>query len=94
MTAVRMGRFVPRAETVDREDFIVELAEGQAVLHVGLGGWVDDDDFTDLALGLELERSLHGKLAEAAETLTGIDINPRTVEAFSKTIPGRYHQGT
>ena len=93
MSAVRMGRFVPRAETVDREDFIVKLADGQAVLHVGLGGWVDDDDFTDFALGLELDRSLHGKLRVVAETLAGIDINPRTVEAFSKTIPGRYHHG-
>lgn len=83
-------RFLPRARVVNRVDHILRYAAGQSVLHIGMGGFVDDEQVTKSYLRSDLSETLHGRLWSVAEHLTGADINPMIIDAFSKEIPCDY----
>ncbi len=83
-------RVVPKARSFDREDQILQLAAGRSVLHVGLGGFVSDAAVTAGYVAQDLRSTLHGRLSGVAATLTGADINPVVLSAFSEQVPGAY----
>jgi 2-polyprenyl-3-methyl-5-hydroxy-6-metoxy-1,4-benzoquinol methylase len=84
------AKFIPKAELVDRDRFLLDFARGKSVPHIGMGGCVDDDAATGEFVAGDLTKSFHGKLAAVARTLDGIDINPKTIEAMRQAIPGNY----
>jgi SAM-dependent methyltransferase len=63
---IRWRHRLPREGPVLRHDFLVDRARGKRVVHVG---FVDELMATKLAQGVWL----HGRLAEAAESLVGLD---------------------
>jgi SAM-dependent methyltransferase len=63
---IRWRHRLPRGRPVLRHDFLVERARGKRVVHVG---FVDELMATKLAAGVWL----HGRLADVAESLVGID---------------------
>jgi SAM-dependent methyltransferase len=63
---IRWRHRLPRQGPVLRHDFLVERARGKRVVHVG---FVDELMATKLAAGVWL----HGRLAETAESLVGLD---------------------
>jgi len=84
-------QFIPRAPLVDRDSFILECAQGKTVLHIGMGGHLDDPGMVDTYLKLDLAtQTIHGKLSKVAARLDGIDINERPLAAMSKAVPGFY----
>lgn len=83
-------KFIPKAKLVDRDRFLLDYARGKSVLHIGMGGCVDDDDATGEFLAGDLGKSFHGKLCAVARIVDGIDINPKTIEAMRQAVPGNY----
>ncbi len=83
-------KFIPKAKLVDRDLFLLDYARGKTVLHIGMGGCIDDDDATGEFLEGDLAKSFHGKLSAVAGSLDGIDINPMTIEAMRRAVPGNY----
>src|SRR5919197_1175580 len=63
---IRWRHRLPREGPVLRHDFLVERARGKRVVHVG---FVDELMATKLAAGVWL----HGRLAEAAGSIVGLD---------------------
>jgi len=55
-----------------------------------MGGCIDDDDATAAYISGDLAKSFHGKLSTVASSLDGIDVNPKTIEAMSRAVPGNY----
>jgi len=84
------AKFIPKAELVDRDEFLMNLARGKSVLHIGMGGCIDDDAVTTTYIAGDLRKSFHGKLSAVASSLDGVDINPRSIEAMSQAVPGNY----
>jgi len=64
---------IPKPKLVDRATAILDYAQGRRVLHVGMGGPVDDPEVTRAFIEKGLVDSLHARLAECAAALTGID---------------------
>lgn len=83
-------KFIPKANVVDRKEAALELAKTKDVLHIGMGGRVDDDNFTADFISKDLTRTLHAQLSGVAVTLTGLDINPVTIKAMRECVPGDY----
>jgi hypothetical protein len=54
-----------------------------------MGGLIDDQQETKRLLAAPT-RSLHYELGKAAESLTGIDVNPVAIEIMRSAVPGRY----
>jgi SAM-dependent methyltransferase len=71
---IRWRHKLPRRGPVDRHAFLVDLARGKHVVHVG---FVDELMATKLAQGVWL----HGRLAEVAASLVGLDSDEEGVEA-------------
>lgn len=84
------SKFIPKAKLVDRDQFLMDCARGKSVLHIGMGGCIDDDAVTSRYLAGDLGTPFHKKLSTVAKSLDGADINPRTVEAMEQVVPGRY----
>ncbi|MGE0747632.1 MAG: class I SAM-dependent methyltransferase [Rhodospirillales bacterium] len=76
-----------------RIDEVVRLARGRRVLHIGMGGYIDDPSKTDEYIALDMARSLHARLAGTAKELVGFDVNPVVVEAMKKLVPCEYVVG-
>jgi len=70
---LRMIHRLPKAEVVDRFDHLGELADGRRVIHLGFV----DAGFQELQM--ETGTWLHGRLAERAKTLVGVDIDEEGV---------------
>lgn len=83
-------KFIPRARLVDRDQFLMDCARGKSVLHIGMGGCIDDDAVTTAYVSGGLKRSFHGKLSRVARSLDGVDINPKSIEAMRRAVPGNY----
>ena len=83
-------KFLPKARLTNRQQEVVDLAQGKRTLHIGMGGFIDDDQFTQGYVNQDLIQTLHGRLSKSASQLTGIDINPMTIQAFSQAVPGQY----
>jgi SAM-dependent methyltransferase len=78
---------------VDRREIPLEHARGRHVLHIGLGGAIEDQARIARFAASDLQRSLHGRLSLVAGELAGLDINAATVEAMQAQVPGRYIVG-
>jgi 2-polyprenyl-3-methyl-5-hydroxy-6-metoxy-1,4-benzoquinol methylase len=83
-------KFIPKARLVDRDRFLLDYARGKSVLHIGMGGCVDDDAATGEFIAGDLAKSFHGRLSSVARSIIGIDINPKTIEAMRQAVPGNY----
>lgn len=83
-------KFIPKANVFDREDAVAELAKAQDILHIGMGGFIDNDSVTKEYITTDLTKTMHGQLSSVARTLTGLDINPVTVNAMRESVPGDY----
>ena len=87
-------KFIPKTKVVDRINAVLELARAKNVLHIGMGGFVDDNDLTTrVFLSRDLTQKLHGQLSNVVATLTGLDINPETIRAMRECVPGEYFVG-
>jgi 2-polyprenyl-3-methyl-5-hydroxy-6-metoxy-1,4-benzoquinol methylase len=86
---MKTSHFLPRAGVVDKSEPVIAHASARKVLHIGMGGFIDDDGETDKELAAPT-RSLHSQLASVAASLIGLDINPRAVEIMRRAVPGRY----
>jgi len=82
--------FIPKPQLVDRNQFILDCAKDKTVLHIGMGGHLDDSGVVDDYLKLDLTETIHGKMSRVARRLDGIDINIRPLEAMKKAVPGFY----
>ena len=87
---MRSAHFLPRPRLAHRADVATSHAAGRNVLHVGMGGLIDDDHETEKLLAAAANYSLHSQLAKVAANLTGMDINPRAIEIMKRAVPGRY----
>jgi SAM-dependent methyltransferase len=72
---------LPRTRAVDRIDYLVRLAAGRRVIHIGFAGEARErvDRLRTNPLWL------HGRLAEAAATLVGLDVDLEAVERARAT---------
>ena len=70
---LRMIHKLPRAKVVDRFDHLGGLADGRRVIHIGFV----DAGFQELQM--ETGTWLHGRLADRAKSLVGIDIDEEGV---------------
>lgn len=86
-------KFLPKARLMSRETAALHFAQGKRVLHIGMGGFVDNAAFTHRYVQTDLTQSLHGRLAQVAQSLSGLDINARTIEAMQAQVPGTYYVG-
>ena len=69
-----MMRRLPKATHVDRADFLISMATGKSVVHVG---------FVDTGYEVEQRQAgtwLHERLAKVTKTLVGVDVNSVGVE--------------
>lgn len=82
--------FIPKAKIQERIDGVVGLVSGKDVLHIGLGGHVDNAGATTQRIGEGLEDSAHYRIAAVARKVVGIDINPVMIEAMREAVPGEY----
>jgi 2-polyprenyl-3-methyl-5-hydroxy-6-metoxy-1,4-benzoquinol methylase len=82
--------FLPRPRLVHRSDPAIAHATGHKVLHIGMGGLIDDDRETEDLLAAAPTQSLHSELAKVAASLTGMDINSLAIEIMRRAVPGRY----
>jgi 2-polyprenyl-3-methyl-5-hydroxy-6-metoxy-1,4-benzoquinol methylase len=87
---MKRTRFVPKSRLVDRNDYILSCSRGKSVLHIGMGGFVDDPTATEKFVATAATDSLHAKLSRVTSRLDGIDINPMSLDAMQKAVPGRY----
>lgn len=87
---MKSARFIPKAQLVDRTSFIVDCVRGKTVLHIGMGGYLDDAEMADAYIAADLTKSLHGRIAAVASRVDGVDINVKSMEAMSKAVPGNY----
>jgi 2-polyprenyl-3-methyl-5-hydroxy-6-metoxy-1,4-benzoquinol methylase len=95
LTALRVGArfmFIPKPKLVDRATAILDYAQGRRVLHVGMGGLVDDPEVTRAFIEKGLVDSLHARLAKCAAALTGIDVNQNVLDAMAREVPGEYYR--
>ncbi len=53
-------KFILKANVVDREEAALELAKAKEVLHIGMGGFVDDDNVTADFVSTDLTKTMHG----------------------------------
>lgn len=83
-------KFIPKSRVEERTETAIKVARGKDVLHIGMGGRVDDAVATDDYIQMDLTQTTHGRLARVAQSLTGVDINPTVIDAMRKTIPGDY----
>ena len=90
---MEVHRFIPKAKAITRVDEIVRRSARKTVLHVGLGGYVDNPDITAQYISIDLTQTVHGRVTTVADGVTGLDINPRVIEAMKRTIPGDYIVG-
>ena len=86
-------KFIPRSKVVDRENAVLELARAKDVLHIGMGGCVDDHDLTTPYISIDRIQTLHSQLSNVVATLTGLDINPESISAMRECVPGEYFVG-
>ncbi len=64
----------PRSGYVDRIEYLIEQSRSKRVLHLGCSDWpMTEEKIAGHAL-------LHDRLAQAAQTLTGLDASPEGVE--------------
>jgi 2-polyprenyl-3-methyl-5-hydroxy-6-metoxy-1,4-benzoquinol methylase len=87
---MRRNRFIPKPMLVDKESMILRLAQGKSCLHVGMGGFVDDQAASDREFATGAFQSLHGGLARVTNGLVGIDINRYALDNMAVTVPGEY----
>lgn len=87
---MKAERFIPRAKVEERIAGVLNLASGKDVLHIGLGGRVDDAGATDNLIGEGLENTAHCRIAGVARNVVGMDINPAMIDAMRATVPGEY----
>jgi polysaccharide deacetylase family protein (PEP-CTERM system associated) len=73
-TQLDMVHRLPRAELVNRFDYLTELAAGKRVIHVGFA------DIGCQSLNEEADAWLHDRLASSARELVGLDIDEHGVE--------------
>ncbi len=90
---VDKAKFLPKARVVDRCRTVAEFARGKDVLHIGMGGYLENDSGTQSYLASDLSKSMHGYLSRTASRLTGLDPNPQAVETMRQIIPGEYVVG-
>jgi 2-polyprenyl-3-methyl-5-hydroxy-6-metoxy-1,4-benzoquinol methylase len=83
-------KFIPKSRVEERTETAFEVARGKDVLHIGMGGRVDDAVATEDYIQMDLTETTHGRLARVAHGLTGVDINPTVIDAMRKSIPGDY----
>ena len=83
-------KFIPKPILVDKSHQILSLVKGRKTLHIGMGGYIDDDAHTEQIFSGDLSKAFHAELASWASELYGLDINPKAVAAMSKAVPGRY----
>lgn len=92
---MRSSRVLPKSKLISRRQATVELARGKKVLHIGMGGFINDPAMTEQYIQTDLlANSMHGQLSKTAASLTGLDINPTTIEAMKKHVPGEYILGS
>ena len=82
-------KFIPKSRVVDRMAYLADLATGKKVLNIGMGGYIDTPEQT-AKLALKIGDTVQGKLHRTADELTGIDINPMSIEIMAEALPGRY----
>lgn len=70
------SRRMPRTRAVDRIDYLVRLATGRRVIHVGFAG----ESRASVDELIESPTWLHGRLAHVASSLVGIDLDGAAVE--------------
>ena len=87
------SKFVPRSHVVKRVEELVSLVKGKNVLHIGMGGFLDDETMTKRFIAGDLRQSAHGRIADSAKSVAGIDLNPETIEAMKQAVPGEYFVG-
>lgn len=84
---MKSNLFIPKTESIEKNDFLVEMATGKNILDIGLGGHVSNEAFTSEYLKRDLSKTLHGRLTNIAESITGTDINNDCVIALSAQYP-------
>lgn len=87
---MKAERFIPKAKVEERIAGVLNLASGKDVLHIGLGGRVDDAGATNNLIGHGLENTAHFRIAGVARNVVGMDINPAMIDAMRVTVPGEY----
>jgi 2-polyprenyl-3-methyl-5-hydroxy-6-metoxy-1,4-benzoquinol methylase len=87
---MKSHRFIPKTGIVDRIDALLDAAAGKDVLHIGMGGFVDDAKGTSRYAASDLSASVHGLLARRAADITGLDVNPAMLTAMQEKVPGNY----
>lgn len=87
---MKSHRFIPKTRVVDRVDALLDAAIGKDVLHIGMGGFLDDAKGTSRYAASDLSTSVHGQLARIAASITGLDVNPAMISAMQKKVPGDY----
>jgi SAM-dependent methyltransferase len=87
---MKSHRFIPKTKVVERIEALLELARNKDVLHIGLGGFVENTDITNRYIKSDLNVSVHCQLAQVAAKLTGLDINQLMVKAMQEAIVGDY----
>jgi SAM-dependent methyltransferase len=87
---VKSSHFIPRPRLVHRSDPAITYATGRKTLHIGMGGFIDDDRETEEVMNATSTQSLHSELNKVAASLTGMDVNPLAIEIMQRIVPGRY----
>lgn len=87
---MKSSHFLPRMRLVHRSDPAISYSSGRKVLHIGMGGFIDDDQQTKETLVTAATESLHAELAKVTISLTGIDINPLAIDIMRRAVPGHY----
>lgn len=87
---MKSHRFIPKTELVERIEVLLDVARGKDILHIGMGGFVDDEAVTSRFAATDLTASLHGRLVRTASTATGLDVNPVMIKAMQEKVPGDY----
>ena len=87
------AKFIQRSKLADRSEWVLSRIPGMEVLHIGMGGYIDDLAQSDKFIARGLEQSLHAKISRTAKRSVGLDINPDMITVMSAAVPGDYHVG-
>jgi SAM-dependent methyltransferase len=88
-------RFVPKGRPIERIDAIVGYAVGKDVLHVGMGGFIDNPVHTsNMFQKSGPKQTVHARVSTTAKTLVGVDINQQAIDMMQKEVPGTYFLGS
>ena len=67
--------------------------EGKDVLHIGVGGAVDDAELKQAFLNSDVSSWFHARISASASSVTTLEMNQDNIDKFSKVVPGTYIRG-